>query len=152
MTNRYKLSSSLKFNRPINKKCSVLYFPSLLGPGSAPRDFTAMATSPTSIAVMWGEVLPRDQNGVITAYEVAYTALETFGRVAETVNVSGSIMSVDLTGLHEFVNYTISVRAFTDVGAGPYTDPVTKLTHEAGMCYYVLLCVTISTSDMMMYR
>ena len=98
-----------------------------------------MATSPTSIAVMWGEVLPRDQNGVITAYEVAYAAMETFGGVTEKVNVSGLTMSVDLTGLHEFVNYTISVRAFTDVGAGPYTDPVTESTHEAGMCYYVLL-------------
>ena len=100
-----------------------------------------MATSPTSIAVMWGEILPRDQNGVITAYEVAYTALETFGGVAEknTVNVSGSNISVVLMELHEFVNYTISVRAFTDVGAGPYTDRVTESTHEAGMCYYVLL-------------
>ena len=50
------------------------------------------------------------------------------------MNVSGSNMSVDLTGLHEYINYTISVRAFTDVGAGPYTDPVTELTYEAGMC------------------
>ena len=139
MTNTYKWSCWLNSNRSINKKCSGLYFPSLLGPGSTPRDLTAMATSPTSIAVMWGEVLPRDQNGVITAYEVAYTAMETFGGVAETVNVSGSSMSVDLTRLHEFVNYTISVQAFTDVGAGPYTDQVTESTHEAGMCYYVLL-------------
>ena len=48
-------------------------------------------------------------------------------------------MSVVLMELHEFVNYTISVRAFTDVGAGPYTDPVTESTHEAGTCCYVLL-------------
>ena len=139
MTNTYKWSCRLNSNRSINKKCSGLYFPSLLVPGSAPRDLTAMATSPTSIAVMWGEVLPRDQNGVIIAYEVTYTALETFGGVTETVNVSGLTMLVGLTGLHEFVNYTISVQAFTDVGAGPYTDQVTESTHEAGMCYYVLL-------------
>ena len=107
-----------------------------------------MASSPTSIAVMWGEVLPRDQNGVITAYEVVYTALETFGGVAETnaVNVSGSNMSVDLTGLHEYVNYTISVQAFTDVGAGPFTDTVTELTCEAGMC------TTLQKIDLMIYR
>ena len=125
-----------------------MYFPSLLGPKSAPIDLTAMASSPTSIAVMWGEVLPRDQNRVITTYEVVYTALETFGGVAETnaVNVSGSNMSVDLTGLHEYVNYTISVRAFTDVGAGPYTDTVTELTHEAGMC------ITLQKIELMMYR
>ena len=68
-----------------------------------------MATSPTSIAVMWGEVLPRDQNGVITTYEVAYTAVETFGGVTETVNVSGLNMAVDLMRLHKYVIYTISV-------------------------------------------
>ena len=97
---------------------------------------TAMAESSTTIAVMWEEVPPIDQNGIIIAYEVVYTPLETFGRVVETnaVNVSGLNMSVDLTGLHEYINYTISVRAFTDVGAGPYTDPVTELTYEAGMC------------------
>ena len=68
-----------------------------------------MATSPTSIAVMWGEVLPRDQNGVITTYEVPYTAVETFGGVTETVNVSGLNMAVDLMRLHKYVIYTISV-------------------------------------------
>ena len=97
---------------------------------------------------MWGEVLPRDQNGVITTYQVAYTALEDFGVVMETdaMNVSGSNMSVDLVGLHEYVNYTISVRALTDVGAGPYTDTVTESTQEAGMC------VTMQRIDQMTYR
>ena len=72
-------------------------------------------------------------------YEVMYTPLETFGEtlVNDTVNVSGSNMSVVLTGLEEYVNYNISVRAYTDVGAGPYSDPVTELTPEAGMCYCI---------------
>ena len=80
-----------------------------------------------------------DQNGVITMYEVMYTALETSGRTEEsdTVNVSGSNMSVIVRKLEEYVNYNISIRAFTDVGAGPYSDPVTELTLEDGMCYCI---------------
>ena len=79
---------------------------------------------------MWEEVPPIDQNGVITMYEVMYTPLETFGGTLEsdTVNVSGSNMSVVLMGLEEYVNYTTSVRAYTDVWAGPYSVDVIVLT------------------------
>ena len=98
-----------------------------------------MAESSTTIAVMWEEVLPIDQNGVITMYEVMCTPLETFGGTLEsdTVHVSGSNMSVVLRGLQEYTNYAISVRASTSVGAGPYSDPVAELTPEAGMCYSI---------------
>ena len=50
-------------------------------------------------------------------YEVMYTPLETFGGTVESnsTNVSGSDLSVVLTGLEEYVNYIISVRAFTIV-------------------------------------
>ena len=91
-----------------------------------------MAESSTTIIVMWEEVPPIDQNGIITIYEVMYTPLETFGGTVEgdTVNVSGLNLSVDLTGLEEYVNYTISVRTSTSVGAGPYSVAVTVLTLE----------------------
>ena len=97
-------------------------------PANPPENVTAMVESSTTIAVMWEEVPPIDQNGVITMYEVMYTPLETFGGTLEsdTVNVSGSNMSV-----------VLNVRAFTDVGAGPYSVAGTVLTPEAGMCYCI---------------
>ena len=75
-------------------------------------------------------VPPIDQNGIITMYEVMYQPLETFnGNIStQTINVSGTEMSVFQIELQEFVNYTISVRAYTSVGAGPYSDEVTVLT------------------------
>ena len=89
-----------------------------------------MAESSTTIAVMWEEVPPIDQNGVITMYEVMYTLLETFGGTLEndTITVFEPARSVNLTGLEEYVNYNISVRAFNSVGAGPYSVAVTVLT------------------------
>ena len=67
-------------------------------------------------------------------YEVMYTPLETFGgNVGSNITtVSGSELSVVLTGLEEYVNYTISVRASTSVGAGPYSVAMTVLTSEDG--------------------
>ena len=93
----------------------------------------ATVISPTKIMVTWDIVSEIDQNGVITMYEVLYVPLETFdGAIEEnTTNVTGRIAT--LTDLQEYVNYTISVRAYTSVGAGPYGDGVIEMTNEAGM-------------------
>ena len=63
-------------------------------------------------------------------YEVTYTPLETFEGAlqSDTVNFSRSDLSLNLTGLEEYVNYTISVRAYTDVGVGPYSMDIAVLT------------------------
>ena len=105
-------------------------------PESSPENITANATSPTTVSVMWEEVPAMDQNGDIIMYEVMYTPLETFGGTLEsdTVNVSGSNMSVVLMELEEYVNYTISVRAFTIVWAGPYSVAVIVLTQQDSKC------------------
>ena len=96
----------------------------------------AIAESSTTIAVMWEEVPPIDQNGVITEYEVMHTPLETFGGTLESNSaiVLEPARSVNMTGLEEYVNYNISVQAFTSVGAGPYSDAVTLLTLQDSKC------------------
>ena len=95
-----------------------------------------MVVSSTIINVTWDIVPPIDQNGIITMYEVMYQPLETFNGIisTQTMNVSGTEMSVFLIELQEFVNYNISVRAYTSVGAGPYSDEVTVLTLQDGKC------------------
>ena len=95
---------------------------------------TATANSSTTIAVMWDEVVPIDQNGVITTYEVMYTPLEDFDGaiMTRTTNLTGFF--VFLLDLEEYINYSITVRAFTSAGAGNYSDPVTVLTNEDGKC------------------
>ena len=90
--------------------------------------------SSTSIMVTWGPVPDIDQNGVITGYDVMYEPLETFSGMISTqiANVSESEMSAILIGLEEFVNYTISVRASTSAGPGPFSGGVTDMTDEDG--------------------
>ncbi len=103
-------------------------------PSSPPDSVTASANSSTSITVTWDMVPAIDQNGIITMHEVLYQPLETFGGLisTQTLNASGLERSIMLINLQEFVNYNISVRAYTSVGNGPYSSEVTALTLQDG--------------------
>lgn len=90
--------------------------------------------SSTQIVITWDTVAPIDQNGVITMYQVLYQPLQTFGGAigSQMVNVSGTEMSVLVADAEEYTNYTISVRPFTIVGEGPYSEGTIALTVEDG--------------------
>ena len=114
-------------------------------PSDPPQNVTATVVSSTEIMVSWEEVPAINQNGEITTYKIQYVPLETFeGQIStDTVNTSnGSVLTMELTGLEEYVEYTISVRAYTSAGPGPYSDPVTERTdtdskEELDMISYV---------------
>ena len=81
----------------------------------------------------WTEVPEIDQNGIITQYEVMYEPLMTFGVLNTTIiNISNLTMSITLMGLEEYVEYNISVRAYTSVGPGPYSVGIVRRTLEDG--------------------
>ena len=67
-------------------------------------------------------------------YEVMYAPLEVFvGAVGTGVkNVTFNSSSVVLTDLEEYVLYNISVRAYTQVGHGNFSSPITERTNEDG--------------------
>ncbi len=112
-----------------------------LAPSGPPTNVEITVISATSIKVTWNEVALIDQNGVITMYEVLYTPLEDFGGQisANTTNVSGLEQSVILNYLQEYVNYTITVRAYTLEGPGLSSSEMTVLTSEAGTYLYSYL-------------
>ena len=84
--------------------------------------------SPTEVEVSWTEVPAIDRNGIITVYEVDYQPLRDFG--ADLTRVNTTDTSILLTNLHESVQYNITVRAFTIVGAGPFSDVAVITTNE----------------------
>ena len=94
---------------------------------------TASAKSPTEIEVSWVELSDICQNGDVTMYEIQYEPLQTFGvLVTNFENVTAPAAMVILTGLEEYVEYNISVRSYTSVGPGPYSDGVIERTLEDG--------------------
>ena len=86
-------------------------------PDGAPQNVTGQNTSSTSILVSWEEVQAELRNGIITGYNITYQSL--------TENDNGFLQAspndhlANLTGLKEFVEYNISVVAFTVKGDGP---------------------------------
>ena len=78
---------------------------------------TGQNTSSTSISVSWEEVQAELRNGIITGYIITYQSL--------TENDNGFVQAgpddrqAILTGLKEFVQYTILVFASTVKGIGP---------------------------------
>ena len=106
----------------------------LIAPASAPLNSMATAVSSTEIIVTWEPVLPIDQNGIITEYEVMYEPLETFNDSIRinAINVTAPNTSVILSGLQEYVDYSIRVRAFTSVGPSPLSSAIQERTNEDG--------------------
>ena len=112
-------------------KLVTSFFNTCTEPAAPPQNVTATAVSPTAIIVSWEDVPAIDQNGVITMYEIHFVPLETFGGqiTSDTVNTSnGSVLMMVLTGLEEYVEYNISVRAYTSAGPGPYSVGVVERT------------------------
>ena len=86
--------------------------------------------------VTWEDVPMIDQNGNIINYEVQIDPLD-FPADIMTNLLNTTNLSIHVTGLEEYVNYNISVRAYTSVGPGPYSDPVTERTLEDGNVFII---------------
>ena len=109
-----------------------IYFKIPSEPSSPPTNVSVVDITSTSITVTWEPVPPIDQNGIITQYEVEYNQSSFDINTTQTVRVDSSSTMVQLTALHEYVNYSIQVRAYTEVGDGPYSDDIYERTLEDG--------------------
>lgn len=93
-------------------------------PSNSPQNVTLRLASSTTINFTWDEVPHVDRNGLIITYEVYAEPLETFEHILITHKINTTNMSVLLENLHPFVNYNISVRAYTSMGTGPFSNSV----------------------------
>ena len=82
----------------------------------------------------WSEVPPIRQNGIILFYEIEYSQ-NNFTEGVPTLNqtiVDNQTFSLVLRDLLEYVVYSVSVRAYTEEGGGPYSDAVHVRTDQDG--------------------
>ena len=107
---------------------------------------STLSLSPTVIEVTWEEVPLIDRNGEIILYEVLYESRDEiiYPNTSQTVNTTELLIT--LTDLFPFTTYSISVRAYTSVDHGPYSDIIYSTTLEAGIANDVF----ISECDIMM--
>ena len=102
-------------------------------PAEPPQNVVVTVLSSTEIRVSWQDVPAISQNGIITQYEVEYNQ-SRFAQVpmSDTTVVNASQLTVELTDLEEDVEYSISVRAYTSVGPGPFSAAIANTTFEDG--------------------
>ncbi len=106
-------------------------------PTSFPQNLTVTVLSPTEFQVKWENVPDIDQNGIIIDYEVLY--ISTFDFINGSIFLTnGETSSVNITRLEEFVYYNVSIRAYTDIGPGPFSNVVTNRTREAGWHQFLI--------------
>ena len=85
----------------------------------------ASTLSSTAIRVSWDPPPNGFLYGVLRSYEIRYTP--DGGNAIVITGIPAENSTHVLTGLQEFVNYSIEVTAVT-VGAGPYSYPVVAQT------------------------
>lgn len=109
---------------------------------SAPSNVRVEAVSSVELYVSWDEVSPVDQNGIITTYEVFSIPETTFEDVLLSEAINTTNMSLFLFDLHPYVNYTISVRAYTSIGSGP-SGMVIQTTPEDSRLLMCMILVMV---------
>ncbi len=90
-----------------------------------------MVLSPTEVEVSWLELDPIDRNGIIFTYEVDYQPVVVFEGSEAALRVNTTNTTIVLTELHQSVQYDFTVRAFTIIGPGPFSDLVVGVLEEA---------------------
>ena len=93
-------------------------------PAGFPQNVITTTVSPTEIRVNWEPMPAIEENGIIVTYEILYEPQDTFnGEIMSNVSINttdGSVLEMVLTGLQEFVEYNVTVRAYTSIGSGPF--------------------------------
>ena len=74
----------------------------------------------SKLRVEWDPPPAEDRNGIIILYEIYYIG-EEFDTENHIANVSGDVLSLNLTGLEEYVVYDVRIRAFTYVGPSSFS-------------------------------
>uniref|UniRef100_T1JCZ7 Down syndrome cell adhesion molecule-like protein Dscam2 n=1 Tax=Strigamia maritima TaxID=126957 RepID=T1JCZ7_STRMM len=90
-------------------------------PNQAPDNLQCSSISSQSLHVSWTAVGSAAANGILQGYKVVYQPVEEWYGGYESVTSESKVtngLSVILSGLEKFTNYSIQVMAYTRVGDG----------------------------------
>ena len=93
-------------------------------PDAFPRNLTAINSGPQGVFLSWVPPPLNKHNGVITGYVVKIIGLREL--------VVDNTTSHSIGGLNASSSYSFSVAAKTSVGPGPFSEPVSLVTHHGG--------------------
>ena len=98
-------------------------------PTGFPQNVAVARTTSTVIELEWDPVPVDQRNGEITNYEVELNQFVISQEPQSEIRATpGPQLSINLTGLQEFVEYTVRVRANNSAGFGPFSTNLTTST------------------------
>ncbi|KAL9958573.1 hypothetical protein ACROYT_G035603 [Oculina patagonica] len=97
-------------------------------PDEPPVNITAKGIEPTVIKVNWFPVPYETINGIGIGYKLA--VFDISGYDIRNYTLSAAILSLEITGLEIWTNYSVKMAAFTVVGDGPWSDLILEDTDE----------------------
>ena len=96
-------------------------------PSAPPQSLSGIAVSSTVVTLTWSSPPLSDINGIIRNFMIRIRETETNQMwIFQTTN-----SYINITSLHPYYNYECEVATHT-VATGPYTNPVSVQTMEAG--------------------
>ncbi|XP_046679186.1 Down syndrome cell adhesion molecule-like protein Dscam2 isoform X3 [Homalodisca vitripennis] len=115
-------------------------------PSAAPEDVRCAALSSQSVQVSWHPPPHIHSNGIIQGYRLFY---DTHDQVLDLGMDSRktTAMTIVLTGLMKFTNYSVQVLAFTRVGDGVPSRPIFCQTEEDAPGSPADIKVAVSSSN-----
>ena len=110
----------------------LFYFHSLLTvPSEGPKGISFHQVNQTTYKISWDPLAREKRNGIIIGHEIKHEKASTEARSKPSIgdntysNLTNSLALV--TGFQPGCNYSISVRAFTSAGGGPFGEKETLI-------------------------
>ena len=98
-------------------------------PSEGPKVVSFYEVNQTTQRIFWAEVARDKRNGIIIGYEIKREKASTEARskpsIGDTTYSNSANSFALVTGFQPGCNYSISVRAFTSAGGGPFGEKKT---------------------------
>lgn len=112
-------------------------------PSVAPEHVRCAPLTSQSLQISWQPPAVHHTNGLLQGYKI------NFEYISDTVATSNdeidsrksTELTIVLTGLRKFTNYSVQVLAFTRIGDGILSSPIYCKTEEDGMSIRTLKCI-----------
>lgn len=101
-----------------------------LVPDEPPVNIRARGIEPTVITIHWSPVPYETINGIGIGYKLALFNTSAYN--IRNYTLEASVLSLEITDLDIWTNYSIKMSAFTIVGEGPWSELILEDTDEEG--------------------
>ena len=101
------------------------------GPSASPQNVMVEIIKSSWITLSWIPPPSKAHNAPLTHYRIKYKWTTSQG-TGDNITVSPSQLSANITGLHPYYEYEVSVAAANVAGEGIYSTVIKRTTLQAG--------------------